>query len=127
MRLAIINTLKEITEFGNRVRQAFTAPEDYGTPYATVKMLEDSPSVNNKHGAFVGCQVFIYTAPDSFIDLDGLVIKVVSKLDKVTLATDESPARYFRPELSIIQADFFDDIRKLFMKRVDFTIPQFRV
>lgn len=126
MRTAIITELKTISEFGNRVYQAFKAPSNTLTPYCTVKMLEDTKSVNNMLGAFLGFQVFIYNAPDSFVTLDALVKKVKTALN-TTLSTDESPARFFTPEYQMTQADFFDEIKNLDMKRVDFQIPQYRI
>jgi len=120
MRTAVINELKTITEFGNRVKEAFTAVAGYSTPYATVKMLEDPPDSRNKYGSFKGFQVFIYNSPDSFTTLDDLAKKVRAALHNETLMTDDSPARFFTSNYVMTQGDFFDDKKNLFMKRVDF-------
>ena len=127
MREALYTQLKTISDFSNRVFQAFTAPSGTTTPYCTFKITEDDPSVNNMQGSFLGLQVFIYYSPSSFTPIDALVKQVKAKLDKVTLTIDDSPERYFTPELVRIQADYFDDIAKLFSKRMDFMIPQYRV
>jgi hypothetical protein len=127
MRTAVITQLKTITSLSNRVYQAFTAPENCATPYCTVKLTEDDPSVNNKKGSFLGMQIFIYCSPSTFSTIDDLTKEVRAKLDGITLTIDDSPARYFTPELVRIQADFFDDIKKLFSKRMDFMIPQYWV
>jgi hypothetical protein len=124
MRKAIIVQLKTIQEFGNRVKQTFMAPENYATPYCTVKMLSDMKSYNNNYGSFLEFEVYIYVS-DSFLTLDDLVKKVKNVLS-VTLMTDDSPARFFTPELITVQSDFFDDIKKLFIKRIDFRIPKYR-
>jgi len=121
MRTAIITELKTITDFQNRVYQAFCASSNTTTPYCTVKMLEDPPDSRNKYGSFKGFQVFIYNAPDSFVTLDALAKKVRMTLHNETLITDDSPARFFTPEYQMTQADFFDDVKNLFMKRVDFS------
>ncbi len=126
MREAIADKLKEITAFSNRVYQAFTAPENCVTPYCTFKLAEDEPSVNNKSGGFLGLQIFIYNSPSTFTTIDDLVKQVKAKL-RTTITIDDSPQRFFTPELVRIQSDFFDDIKKLFSKRMDFIIPQYRV
>jgi len=125
MRKAIITELKEITEFGNRVYQPYLAPENCTTPYCVVKMGEESPVPNNKKGSQQHFEVYIY-APSSFITLDSLVLKVKQKLDKVTLSTDESPARFFRPEFERVLSDWFDDERNLLMKTLYFNYAMAR-
>ena len=123
MRKAIITELKEITEFGNRVYQAFLAPIGVPTPYCTVKMGEDSPVSGNVKGAFQHFEVYIYITPSSFITLDGLVLKVRKALHNVTLSTDESPTRFFRPEFDRTLNDWKDDTNNLLMKTCYFNIP----
>ncbi len=124
MRKAIIVQLKTIKEFEDRVKQAFMAPENYNTPYCAVKMLNDIKSYNNNYGSFLEFEVYIYVS-DSFLTLDDLVKKVKNALN-TTLMTDDSPARFFTPEFITVQQDFFDDIKKLFVKRIDFRIPKYR-
>ena len=127
MRTSIATQLKTITGFGNRVYQAYAAPVGVSKPYCTFKITENDPSLNNKHGEFLGLQIFIYYNPSSFTPIDALIKEVKTKLDDVTLTIDESPERYFVPEFVRTQADFFDDIAKLFSKRMDFIIPRYRV
>lgn len=119
MRKAIIVELKKITDFNNRIYQAFAAPVGVLTPYAVVKMGEESPVIGNKKGSQQHFEVYIY-APSSFISLDGLVTKVKVKLDKVTLSTDESPARFFTPEFERVLADWYDEEKNLLMKTLYF-------
>lgn len=120
MRKAIIVELKEITDFGDRVYQAFLAPIGVITPYCTVKMGEEMPVPNNKKGSQQHFEVYIYIPPSSFIPLDSLVLKVKQKLDKVTLSTDESPARFFTPEFERVLADWPDEEKNLLMKTIYF-------
>ena len=123
MRTAITTQLKEIEDFEDRVYQAFTAPIGVEKPYCTFKLGEDNPSMENKLGAFLDLQIFIYNSPSSFTTLDALAIEVRNKLDKVTLTIDGSPERYFRPEYVKTLQDWHNEIDNTFMKRVDFTIP----
>jgi hypothetical protein len=126
LRKAIIVELKTITDFNNRVYQAFLAPIGVITPYCTVKFGEDSPVVNNKNGAFQHFEVYIYNTPSSFISLDSLTMKVRKALHKVTLATDESPARFFTPEFDRTLNDWKDDINNLLMKTLYFNYAMAR-
>ena len=121
MRKAIYTKLIEIAEFGNRVYQPYTAPENPTTPYTVIKMLGEDPAVDNKKGSIWSFSIFIYASPDSFISLDDLVVLVKQKLNGVTLTT--VPAGYkFRPEFIKTLDDFHDDVKNLFQKRVDFDI-----
>lgn len=119
MRKAIIDELKEITEFGNRVYQPYIAPANTTTPSCVVKMGEESPT-GNKKGSLKSFEVYIYNSPSSFISLDSLEIKVKVKLDQVTILTDESPARQFYPEYERTLPDFKDDEKNLLMKTLQF-------
>jgi len=121
MRKAIYTELIEITEFGNRCFQPFTAPEGTVTPYCTIKMMGEDSAVDNRQGSIWGFSIFIYDSPDSFISLDDLVVLVKQKLNGVTLTT--VPAGYkFVPEFIKVLEDYHDDVRNLFSKRVDFDI-----
>jgi hypothetical protein len=120
MRKAIIDKLKEITGFSNRVFQPFLAPSNTTAPYAVVKMGEESPVVNNFKGSIQHFEVYIYGAPSSFVALDALVLLVKQKLDQVEIATDDSPPRYFYPEFDRQLADWKDDERNLLMKTLYF-------
>ena len=126
MREAITIQLKTITEFSNRVYQAFSAPANSDTPYCTYKLTEDEPSLDNKCGSFQGLQVFIYVTPATFSLLDDLVTQVREALDEVMLTTTDSPPRYFTLEYLRTQMDVRDPDNGLFSKRVDFTIPMAR-
>jgi hypothetical protein len=126
MRKAIITELMEITEFGNRVKEPFLAPSNYATPYCVVKMGEESPVIGNKKGSMQHFEVYLYGNISTFTILDGLVIKVKQKLDKVTLSTDESPARHFTPEFERVLNDWKDDERNLLMKTIYFNYAMAR-
>ena len=126
MRKAIITELKTISDFQNRVYQSFLAPTTVLTPYCTVKMGEDMPVMNNKCGAFQHFEVYIYITPSSFITLDSLVLKVRKALHNVTLSTDESPTRFFRPEFDRTLNDWKDDINNLLMKTLYFNYAMAR-
>lgn len=121
MRKAIYVKLIEITEFDSRVYQPYTAPENPTTPYAVIKMMGEDPALDNRYGSIWPFSIFIYDSPDSFISLDSLVILVKNKLHNVTLITDNDED--FTPEFIKILDDFHDDVRNLFMKRVDFDCP----
>lgn len=120
MRAAIINELKEISGFGNRVFQPFLAPSGTATPYCVVKMGEELPDVANKAGSHQHFEVYIYGSVSSFVNLDALVLEVKQKLDKITLTTGDSPARYFYPEFDRQLADYIDSERNLLMKTLYF-------
>lgn len=124
MRAAIITELKTISEFSNRVYQAFIPITTVSTPYCTVKLSGEYPAVGNRKGSNIDLQIFIYSEPNSFSDLDALEMDVRRALHNVTLTVDDSPAtRTFTCIYSMTQADFYNDITGLFMKRVDFIIP----
>ncbi len=120
MRKAIIDEIKTITGFGNRVYQAYLAPSDPAKPYCTVKMGEELPVFENFKGSRQHFEVYIYGTPSNFYILDDLVLEVKQKLDGITLLTDESPARHFTPEFDRVLADWKDDERKLLMKTLYF-------
>ncbi len=121
MRTAIVEQINTIAELAGRVYQAFEAPDDLTTPYATVKMLEELPVSENFLGSNKGFQVFIYSGPDDFVDLDVLEIKVRNKLDKVFLTYSVGPpiAKLRTLYVQTIE-DQRDDDRDLNFIRVDF-------
>jgi hypothetical protein len=123
MRAAIINQLKTISDFSNRVYQALTPATTVKAPYCTVKLSGEYPVFGNRRGSIIDLQIFIYINPDSFSTLDALEAQVRKALHNVSLATDDSPARTFTCIYSMTQADFFNDRTGLFSKRVDFIIP----
>jgi hypothetical protein len=123
MRKAIITELKEITEFGSRVYQAYAAPSTVTKPYCVAKLSGENPVVNNKAASMLELQVFIYNTPGSFISLDDLELKVRKKLHDQLISTDESPARHFRVYYDRTLADWFDDVSGLIMKTLFFYIP----
>ena len=127
MRAAIIKELKKISDFQNRVYQAYTAPTNVAKPYCTVKLSGEYPNATNKKGSNIELQIFIYNSPSSFTNLDILEKKVRSQLHEVILSTDESPARHFTCIYTMTQPDYFDDVSQLFMKRIDFIIPLSRI
>ena len=76
MRKAIIVELKKITDFSNRVYQAFTSPTTVVKPYCVAKLTGENPTPGNKKGSMLELQIFIYNTPGSFISLDDLELKV---------------------------------------------------
>jgi len=120
LRTALYDKLCEITEFGNRIYQPYTAPENPTAPYAVIKMMGEDPAVDNRQGSIWPFSIFIYDNPDSFISLDDLVILVKQKLNNVTLTTDNDEE--FTSEFIKVLDDFWDDTRNLFQKRIDFDI-----
>ena len=127
MRKAIIIQLMTIIDFNNRVREAFTAPSGYATPYCTVKMTGENPVSYNKKGSPLDFQVYIYVPPASFKILDDLEMKVRKQLHNKMLSTDESPARHFTIYYDRTLADWWDDVANLFMKTLYFNIPLSRM
>ena len=123
MRAAIISQLKTISDFSNRVYQAFIPITTIDTPYCTVKLSGEYPVFGNRRGSIIDLQIFIYINPDSFSTLDALEAQVRKALHNLSLTTDDSPARTFTCIYSMTQADFFNDRTGLFSKRVDFIIP----
>lgn len=124
MRAAIISQLKTISDFSNRVYQAFIPITTVSTPYCTVKLSGEYPAVGNRKGSNIDLQIFIYSNPNSFTTLDALEMDVRRALHNVTLTIDDSPAtRKFTCIYNMTQPDFFNEITGLFMKRVDFIIP----
>ena len=123
MREAIVTQLKTISDFSNRVYQAYIPITTVETPYCTVKLSGEYPATGNRKGSTIDLQIFIYNKPDSFCTLDALEMDVRRTLHNVTLYTDDSPARSFTCIYNMTQPDFFNDQTGLFMKRVDFIIP----
>lgn len=121
MRAAIIAKIAEIIDFDSRIYQAYLAPDDLTTPFCTVKMTGETPAIENQLGGVVDVQVFIYTAPDDFIDIDTLAIKVRNKLDHVFLTYDAGPP-VAKLQTIFVQTldDIYDPDRDLISKRVDF-------
>jgi hypothetical protein len=124
MREAIYDALCNITDFDDRVGQAFTMPSGTPTPYCTFKFTSTLRSIDNKLGSILGLEVYIYNAPSSFVSLDGLVKKVIAELDGVALTTDDG--NVFTPEYENTLPDIYDDTEDKFVKRVEFKIPQHR-
>ncbi len=124
MRAAIFTKLKEITAFGDRVFQAFTAPSGTATPYCTFKVTSTIKAVGNRAGQFLGLEVYIYGSKTSFVALDTLVKSVIGKLDKVTLTY--STTKKFVCELDSVTEDMYDETDDKFVKRVSFYIAQCR-
>lgn len=123
MREAIVTELKTISDFSNRVYQAYIPITTVETPYCTVKLSGEYPAVGNRKGSNIDLQIFIYSEPNSFSGLDALEMDVRQALHNVELYTDDSPSRHFTCIYNMTQPDFFNDITGLFMKRVDFIIP----
>ena len=126
MRKAIIVELKKITDFNNRIYQAFAAPVGVVKPYLTVKLTGENPAVNNKVASVLEFQVFIYNSPGSFISLDDLELKVRKQLHGILLSTDESPARHFTCYYDRTLPDFWDSEANLLQKTLYFYIPMAR-
>jgi len=120
LRKALYIKLCEIAEFGDRIFQPFSAPENPTTPYAVVKLMGEDPALDNRQGSIWSFSIFIYASPDSFISLDSLVVLVKQKLNNITLTTDNDEE--FIPEFIKTLDDFHDDVRNLFMKRCDFDV-----
>ena len=121
MRAAIITQIATIATFGSRVYQAFLAPDELATPFCTVKMVEETPAVENFLGSVKDVQVFIYTAPNDFVDIDELEIEVRNKLDHVDLTYDAGPpVAKLRTLYVQTLDDIYDPDRDLISKRVDF-------
>lgn len=127
MRKAIIVELKKITDFNDRVYQAFAAPTTVVKPYCTVKLTGENPTPGNKYGSPIDFQIYIYNTPGSFVSLDDLEMKVRKQLHNVMLSTDESPARHFTIYYVRTLADYFDDVANLFQKIIYFNIPLSRM
>lgn len=123
MRKAILTELKDITDFGNRVYQAFAAPIGVAKPYCTFKLTGELPIMGNKYSSILQLQVYIYNTPGSFVSLDDLEVKVRKQLHEATLTTDESPARIFTLYYDRTLQDFWDSEANLFMKTLYFNIP----
>ena len=121
MRAAIIKQIATIADFGNRVYQAFLAPDDLTDPFCTVKMTGETPAVENQLGGVADVQVFIYTKPNDFVDIDELEIKVRNKLDHVDLTYAAGPpVAKLRTLFVQTVDDIYDPDRDLISKRVDF-------
>jgi len=121
MRAAIITQIATLPEFGSRVYQAYLAPDDLTDPFCTVKMTGETPAIENMIGSVADVQVFIYTKPNDFVDIDDLAIKVRNKLDHVDLTYDVGPpVAKLRTIFVQTVDDIYDPDRDLISKRVDF-------
>ena len=125
MRKTIHTKLKEITEFGDRIYQPYTAPENCVTPYAVIKMYGDDEALDNFKGQKDSFSIFIYNSPDSFITIDSLIIKVKTKLDNTKLSITGGGS--FIPEYIKTVEDAYDDVKNLFFKRMDFDVAGIRI
>ena len=121
MRTTIANELRDISTFGERIYQAFTAPANTTLPYCTFKITTDNPSPNNKCGALGGVEFYIYTSPASFTLSDELAIAIRNMFDGVQLDTSDSPARQFTLEYDFTTSDVEDEGK--FVRRVSFKYP----
>lgn len=117
MRTAIYDKLNTITDLEN-VYQPFCAPEGASTPYAVIKMEGDDPAVDNRSGSIYSFSVILYDSPDSYLDLDDLVLDVREVLHGVALTTDDGDV--FTPEYIRTIPDFYDDQKNLISKIVEF-------
>ena len=126
MRTAIAEELKDIDDFGERVYQAFSAPENTTTPYCTFKITGEDPVIDNRSASFLRLEVYLYGSPSSFTALDDLELAVRQQLHNATLQTDDSPPKDFTIHYDRTLPDFFDDQRKLFQKIIYFYIPKAR-
>ncbi len=121
MRAAIIKQIATIADFGNRVYQAFLAPDDLTDPFCTVKMVGETPVIENQLGSVADVQVFIYTKPNDYVNIDKLAIKVRNKLDHVDLTYSTGPpVAKLRTLFVQTVDDIYDPDRDLISKRVDF-------
>ncbi len=121
MRAAIITQIATIATFGNRVYQAFVAPDDLTTPFCTVKMTGETPAIENQLGSVADVQVFIYTSPNDFVNIDDLAIEVRNKLDHADLTYNAGPpVAKLRTLFVQTVDDIYDPDRDLISKRVDF-------
>lgn len=127
MRKAIIVELKKISDFGDRVYQAFTSPATVVKPYCVAKLTGENPVIDNKKASMLELQIFIYNNPGSFISLDDLELKIRKKLHNALLSTDDSPARHFTIWYDRTLADWFDDVANLLVKIMYFNIPLSRM
>jgi len=122
MRAAVITQVKTVSNFSNRVYQAYAAPVGVVKPYAVVKFVDDLKDLTNKYGSIKEIQVFIYEVVGKLSSLDDIEIKVRKALHNVDLYTDDSPARMFRCEFQQTIGDIKDDVLGLVFKRMDFII-----
>jgi len=122
MRAAVITQVKTVSNFSNRVYQAYAAPVGVVKPYAVVKFVDDLKDLTNKYGSIKEIQVFIYEVVGKLSSLDDIEIKVRKALHNVDLYTDDSTARMFRCEFQQTIGDIKDDVLGLVFKRMDFII-----
>jgi len=114
LRRAVIQQLKRhVYPLEGRAYQAYLAPANVVSPYATVKMagIREAPDV-----PFAGDQIIevrIYRSQDCFVTLDALRQMAVVALNGVVITDDQSGERYWIKWTPFGAGDFVDEERRL--------------
>ncbi|MGV8164645.1 MAG: hypothetical protein ACLKAK_07295 [Alkaliphilus sp.] len=113
LRRAVIAQLKNhVTAIGGRVYQAYLAPADVQTPYATVKMAGVRGDVTLLYAGDQSIEVYVYRDHDCFVSLDALKQLAVLALNGSVLVTESGERHHIR-WVPFGQGDFVDEERKL--------------
>jgi len=95
LRRAIVQQLRiHLPALGGRVFQAYLAPVNVPTPYATVKLATERQAANIGFAGAQTIEIYLYRGLDSFVGLDALRQDVVRALNGVVITDAESGLRF---------------------------------
>lgn len=120
LRRAIVQQLRnQVPALGGRVFQAYLAPANIATPYATVKFATERQAANIGFAGTQTIEVYLYRGLDSYSGLDALRQDVVKALNGVVITDTESGARFSIRWAGSV-GDVVDEERKLIGAVVSF-------
>jgi len=120
LRRAIIQQIKNQAHgLGGRVYQAFLAPVNTQTPYATVKLATERQATNITFAGSQTVEIYLYRGLDSYVNLDAIRQDVVKALNGVVITDVESGARFVLRWVGSV-GDVVDEERKLIGAVVSF-------
>jgi hypothetical protein len=119
LRRAVIQHLKQVTDLGGRVYQAFLAPADAARPYVTVKLVDGGASTRISFAGDHVIEIRVYDDLNSFIGLDVIIQAVIGALHGKNVTDTQSGEQYevwWVPSMN----DFVEEERKLIGRLVRF-------
>lgn len=120
VRRAVIEHLQvRIPAFGGRVYQAFLAPVNAPTPFATVKLAGLRGAIELADAGDQQIEVRIYRKQDDFVALDIIRHAVITALNDQVISVEQYRIRW----VPTGPLDFVDDEKKLLGCMMTFEVP----
>lgn len=114
LRHAVIEHLRlNVPALGGRVFQAFLAPPNVQSPYATVKLGSIRGNIELPYAGDQQIEVRVYRTRDDFAVLDSVRQSVITALNGTTILGNSSPERYRLKWVPTGPLDFVDEERRL--------------